>query len=463
MPAGDEQPSGRVTTPIWVRSRSVPSVSVGEAIDALEPVDAVWTGPGETSLVAGGVTERIGGTNERIGGVTERIVGSGPGRFRDVKREAIGLFDRLRSSDVPEVARPRLMGGFSFFDAEDLDPPWESFPPAMFVLPKWQLAFAEEDTWLTVTRANAKEAERMIESAVDRLDAIRTEDERQNVPGPGVNGNRPRVDEATWRNHVGEIVESIENGRLEKAVLAQALEVSLVRPFDLRPEFEALRDTYPDCYTFAFVPDASRNERTAEVFFGASPERLVSKTDDVVKTDAIAGTVPRGEDDTSDEKLSTVLQTDPKIHEEHGVVVDHIRDRLASVATGVSITDREVRTLENVQHLQSVLSATIDPATHVLDVLERLHPTPAVGGVPPPVAMDVIDRREPLDRGWYAAPIGWFDAEGNGTFAVGIRSALASGTDATLFAGNGIVRDSDPEAEFEEVQLKFRPILDHLQ
>lgn len=448
MAAGDEQPSGRVSTPIRVRSTELPPTSVGAAIDALEPVEAVWTGPGETALVAGGATERI--------------VASGSDRFRNVRQEAASLFERLRPRDVPSAARPRLLGGFSFFEARTLDSPWGSFPPAMFVLPRWQVSIDDESAWLTVTGPSGGPDDTTMDEMVERIGATAADGPSRPSP-PGVSGTRPRVAAATWRTHVEEIVETIASGRLEKAVLAQALELTLERPFELRPVFEALTQTYPDCYTFAFSPGGLKRGVESSVFFGASPERAVSKTDETVTTDAIAGTVPVGEDDTQREELSEVLLTDPKMHEEHGVVVDHIRNRLAVVADDVSVTDREVRRLETVQHLQSVLTAHVDGSITVLDVLERLHPTPAVGGVPPAVAIETIGRLEPLDRGWYAAPVGWFDAAGNGTFAVGIRSAVASGTRATLFAGNGIVRDSDPEAEFDEVRLKFRPVLNHLQ
>jgi len=99
----------------------------------------------------------------------------------------------------------------------------------------------------------------------------------------------------------------------------------------------------------------------------------------------------------------------------------------------------------------------------VLELVEALHPTPAVGGLPPDRALETIRETEPFDRGWYAAPVGWIDAAGNGTFAVGLRSAVATRRRATLFAGVGIVGDSDPDAEWDEVELKFRPILDELE
>ena len=99
----------------------------------------------------------------------------------------------------------------------------------------------------------------------------------------------------------------------------------------------------------------------------------------------------------------------------------------------------------------------------VLSLVEALHPTPAVGGLPPDEALQTITETEAFERGWYASPVGWFDAEGNGTFAVAIRSAVGTDRRATLFAGNGLVADSDPDHEWDEVQLKYRPVLDALE
>jgi len=128
----------------------------------------------------------------------------------------------------------------------------------------------------------------------------------------------------------------------------------------------------------------------------------------------------------------------------------------------VNTDTRRVRKLANVQHLQTPIHATISEPRHVLEFVEALHPTPAVGGLPPEEALQTIRETEGFDRGWYAAPVGWIDGDGNGTFAVAIRSAIAREQTATLFAGAGIVADSDPDEEYDELQLKYQPILDEL-
>jgi menaquinone-specific isochorismate synthase len=129
----------------------------------------------------------------------------------------------------------------------------------------------------------------------------------------------------------------------------------------------------------------------------------------------------------------------------------------------VNAPERRVKRLATVQHLWTPVTATLSENEHVLSLVEALHPTPAVGGLPPEKALETIRDTEPFDRGWYAAPVGWIDAAGYGTFAVALRSAVARGDVATLFAGVGVVEDSDPDREWDEVQLKYRALLDELE
>jgi menaquinone-specific isochorismate synthase len=156
------------------------------------------------------------------------------------------------------------------------------------------------------------------------------------------------------------------------------------------------------------------------------------------------------------------MGSEKNVHE-HDLVAETIRDQLAPFAASVAMGERQVRRLATVQHLWTPITAELDRNYHVLDLVEALHPTPAVGGLPPADALQTIRETEPFDRGWYAAPVGWIDAAGYGSFAVALRSAVASGRTVTLFAGVGIVADSDPDREWDEVQLKYRPILDELE
>jgi menaquinone-specific isochorismate synthase len=182
-----------------------------------------------------------------------------------------------------------------------------------------------------------------------------------------------------------------------------------------------------------------------------------------VETGALAGTTGRGDTPEEDEWLARELMDDEKNRHEHELVADAIREQLDPFAASVAAGERRVRRLATVQHLETPITAELERDEHVLTLVKALHPTPAVGGLPPDRALETIRETERFDRGWYAAPVGWFDAAGYGSFAVALRSAVVRDATATLFAGVGIVGDSDPDREWDEVDLKYRPMLDELE
>jgi menaquinone-specific isochorismate synthase len=407
-----------------------------------------WTGPDEATVVAGGVAAAI--------------TADGDDRFATVRD---GIDRLLRAGDVhagTEAACPRLFGGFAFHDeASDGDDTWADFPGARFVLPRVQVTDTDRGTWVTVNAvgpdATPAAVERRLDDARERLAAA-----DGSAPGPrsDIVSRTRTTPRETWSESVEAAIDRIDAGDLRKVVLAQALAVTLDRPLSVPDVLADLGETYPDCYRFLVEPTDDPDRPS---FFGATPERLVSRHGRTVTTGALAGTTGRGDTPTEDDWLAAELLDDEKNVHEHDLVAETIREQLAPFASSVTAGGRRVRRLETVQHLFTPITATLDHDTHVLDLVEALHPTPAVGGLPPERALATIRETEPFDRGWYAAPVGWVDAAGNGSFAVAIRSALARDRTATLFAGVGIVADSDPDREWDEVQLKYRPILDELE
>jgi menaquinone-specific isochorismate synthase len=443
VPRNDETETGLVSRSV---RGSVPSLRA--ALDAMPAPRTFWTGPDEASVVAGGVAAAV--------------TADGHDRFTSVRDDIDRL---LRSGDVhagTEAACPRLFGGFAFHDeASDNDGTWADFPGARFVLPRVQVTDTDRGTWVTVNAVSAdatpEAVERRLEAACERLAAVEEAGPRR---GSHVVSRTRTTPRETWRESVAAAVDRIEDGDLRKVVLAQGLAVTLDDPLSVPGVLADLGETYPDCYRFLVEPTAGP-ERPS--LFGATPERLVSRHGRTVTTGALAGTTGRGDTPTEDDWLAAELLDDEKNIHEHDLVAETIREQLSPFASSVTAGGRRVRRLETVQHLFTPITATLDHDTHVLELVEALHPTPAVGGLPPERALATIRETEPFDRGWYAAPVGWVDAAGNGSFAVAIRSALARETTATLFAGVGIVADSDPDREWDEVQLKYRPILDELE
>jgi menaquinone-specific isochorismate synthase len=254
-----------------------------------------------------------------------------------------------------------------------------------------------------------------------------------------------------WANRVQQVLRDIEAGKLAKLVLARKLELEANTPFSLTATLQYLLRNYHECTVFAFDNGQSS-------FVGASPESLVRLEGDVTSLDCLAGTAVRGKTDEEDKAISEELMADSKERREHSTTVTMVLDALSEVCRDLKWDKTpKIIKLRNVQHLGTSFSGRVNPDSDILNLLDLLHPTPAVGGAPTRLALDVIRKIEG-DRGWYAAPVGWFDCKREGEFSVAIRSALLSSNRAVLFAGAGIVEGSDPEREFNETELKFQPL-----
>ncbi|WP_040667863.1 isochorismate synthase, partial [Nitrolancea hollandica] len=261
---------------------------------------------------------------------------------------------------------------------------------------------------------------------------------------------------ADWQAIVADGVDAVRGGALEKVVLARQVSIRSDLPFDVVNALQRLRASYPTCYVFAVA-------RGDQVFLGATPERLARLRDRAVQVACLAGSRERGMTPEEDRRLGDALLDSTKDRSEHAVVLRALREALAPVCSEVSAPDEPaLLSVRNVHHLYTPVTGRLANGACMLDIVARLHPTPAVGGFPSRDALRFIREREDLDRGWYAAPVGWVDHHGEGEFAVALRSALIAGSEAALFAGCGIMAGSDPEQEYAESWLKLRPVLSAL-
>nr|WP_228453195.1 isochorismate synthase [Rathayibacter toxicus] len=254
-----------------------------------------------------------------------------------------------------------------------------------------------------------------------------------------------------YREAVASAVTAIRSGALEKVVLALDMAGSLPRDAELRYALSRLALNYPDCWTFA-----------VDGFIGASPETLVSVDHGTVTARVLAGTAARGRTEAEDVARAQALLASPKDYSEHSFALDSLLSALRPHTRTLSTsTTPFALELPNLWHLATDVSGTLGDASTALDLVDVLHPTAAVAGTPTDRALDLLEELEPLDRGRYAGPVGWIDGNGDGEWAVGLRSAEVSANGiVTAWAGAGIVADSDPEAELVETGMKFRPILD---
>jgi isochorismate synthase len=441
-------------------------------------------------------------------------VGNGSSRFTTVAESCNRVVEDAIIAVSGEVERPGpfFVGGFAFSPNIGTTSNWEAFPAGCMILPRSHVIRCGSSATLTlnvmvqpnsapdaVARAITEELARLREpaspssrtvsvgQAVPANPSCRTAGTARPTPNhtvevqnvgtsrsPLVRGNNGAVrvegrpewpigegstvtpDDAAWRRAVLQTISDIRTGRLDKLVLARECRVSSGVEVDPGRLLQRLRHAYPTCTNFLFRTPGG-------VFLGATPERLVALDNGNVRTAALAGSIARSDSKTKDRELGYRLLHDHKERREHALVVKAIEEALAPLCSRLDVTaEPDLLRLENVQHLITPISGGLSHSCGILDLVARLHPSPAVGGYPRAAALEALREREDIERGWYAGPVGWMDAQGNGDFAVAVRSALVHGTCVTLCAGAGIVAGSDPDVELAEVRLKMQPILSAL-
>ncbi len=391
-------------------------------------------------------------------GLGEALRLTGPrGEGLDNAMPALRSLAAAATSAVEGDARPRFFGGCRFQPGGDVhDPAWDPFGGWQFVLPRFLVsirggAIEASVTLLLDGASTAASASALIERELAAVLA---------PPASGRTGHPCHRGEGlgdlAWQEAVAAAVREIEAGRYEKAVLARQLHIVHENAIERPAVLERLAARYPNCYVFSFAAgDAT--------WLGASPELLVSLEGGEVQAASLAGSRPRGADDESDRRLAEDLLASEKERAEHGFVVSAIREALEPVCSRLVAPETPVlMRMSNIQHLHTPVTAHVNGGVDILDLVDRVHPTPAVGIWPREAGVEVIERLEQMDRGWYAAPIGWMDFAGEGEFAVALRTARVAGDEATLFAGAGIVEGSVPAEELAETELKFRPLREAL-
>jgi isochorismate synthase len=382
-------------------------------------------------------------------GIAWSLHASGDDRFGDAGRAWKSMTDHA----VGDVGDLICFGGFAFDGARARDEHWRAFGDGEIAVPEF--LYLRKGGRARITRCTLVGPDGTISTPDSRLDAIPEGNAGQgehSVPGE-LALRRDAPDADTWQRAVDALTAAIRDGRIDKVVLAREVVLTARTAIDAPSVLAALREAYPACTTFAA-------RRGGACFLGATPERLVRIDRGRVSVACLAGSSRRGATSDDDAAAGAALVSDPKERSEHDLVLRMILAALAPVCEEIQAPpEPTLMRMQNVQHLHTPIEAALRGDAGVLDLVARLHPTPAVGGVPSDRALDLIGQHEPFDRGWYAGPIGWMDARGNGEFAVAIRSGLVGGEEARLYAGCGIVRDSEPEREFEESLLKLRPML----
>jgi isochorismate synthase len=392
-------------------------------------------------------------------GTAAEVVSRGKDRFRDLAEGCSRVTrDRVAAepSGLPAGAGPVWATGLAFSPEGGSEPIWSSLPPALAVLPEVAIARSEGRTFLTasVSHEPGADVDGLLQGISGRLGSLRATPLTPADPHPSaatrISGRYPPE---RYEQIVSAAVERIRSSGIDKVVLARELTVDAPAAHDPAALLGALRDLFPSCFCFCFgTPEAA--------FIGASPELLVRRSGAVAATVALAGTTSRSADPAVDDHLGEAMLRSPKVRDEHGIVVRRIERTLRPHSVWVHAEGEPfVVKVGNLQHLATPIRAQLAESHSAIELAAFLHPTPAIGGEPREPALELIDELEGIDRGWYTGPVGWMDAAEDGEFCVGLRSALLRDREAHLFAGCGIVADSDPAAELQESELKFEALL----
>ncbi|WP_318617678.1 isochorismate synthase [Sporosarcina sp. YIM B06819] len=367
-------------------------------------------------------------------------------------------WNTLRAALIKEEKdmEPVLFGGFSFDPKSVKEAEWKIFPSAYFVVPSFQLIIKNGKTSISINLVTesceaAEEFEQLREER-DRLIHIAQVEDFNLLAKPTV-VSIEEIAKDDYMQAVADVTEKINNGEAEKVVIARSVQLNFDNEVPAVTALHHISNEQQESYHFGLQKDG-------QLFFGATPERLIEISAGRAYSACVAGSIKRGKSAAEDRAFGEELLEDHKNREEHQYVVNMISQVFQTFCTNITMPKvPKLMKIRDIQHLFTPIEGQVEQGTDIFSLVQALHPTPALGGVPTNVSMDMIRSEENMDRGYYAAPIGWTDTAGNGEFAVAIRSALLDGDRAYLYAGGGIVADSDPDQEYDETWVKFRPVM----
>ncbi|HEV2028238.1 MAG TPA: isochorismate synthase, partial [Candidatus Dormibacteraeota bacterium] len=346
-----------------------------------------------------------------------------------------------RPSTGSPVRGPFAVGGFAYRPDREPGGPWSGFPALLLRVPALSVTRVRGRTYAT---AALPDAEALLELNVTGLRA----------PAARKLTVTAVRNPVAWTSAVENAARRLRAGDAAKVVLAREVLARGDGVVSAAMVARSLRAAYPSCFTYLITG------ADGTAFAGASPELLVRRSGGRAFAQPMAGSVARGATDAEDERLARQLEDSAKDAVEHRIVSEFVVDALRPFSQSVAARPPEVVRFTNIQHLATSVTAELSaPPADVLQLASALHPTPAVGGWPRGAADALIDELEEMERGWYAGAVGWIDADGDGEFAVALRCGLLWEDGARLYAGVGVMPDSDPARELEETELKFKALL----
>jgi isochorismate synthase len=379
-------------------------------------------------------------------GVAARAIGSGANRVSELLAASAIIWPRITNTGPANAPAPRLWGGLAFAPGTAAADGWKEFGDATFFLPRISYWRDGERAWLQIAGA---EDEKALAAEANRVCAELSRGSGGNASAPQQRPERPvpAPDTQVWRKQVADILAAIAAGEVGKVVAARCTRILFADAPSVSRVLLCLTDEARNAWRFAL-------SRNGNAFLGATPEMLVARHGAIVESEAMAGTLDKSAGCPED------LLASAKDQDEHRFVLQGILAALRPLCGHLDVPAApSVRELRELFHLASTIRGHLRRPLHLLELCEKLHPTPATGGTPRMAAVERILASEPVPRGWYGAPVGWFDASGDGELVVALRSGLVTRDCAYVYAGAGIVAGSNADDELAETQLKQRTVL----
>lgn len=356
--------------------------------------------------------------------------------------------------DINLIGAPIVVGGIKFAPNQKSSL-WEEFSDSDWFVPKYLFLKQNDRYFIIYNFYFSSEKKSLAHNFSNTIDLFNSMCLESNFDQLDIDLENPLASNSfnIWNSMVNKALNDISDGLLSKVVLSREVKFEIQNKPIISQLMDKLSERYPKCYTFAY-------RRGGSLFLGASPEKLARISNNWVEVDALAGSAPRGKTEIEDIEMENFLLNSEKNLFEQRTVVNFIHNSLNKFSDEIIFEDKPtIRKLPNIQHLWTVIKAKLNNNFKVFDLLMKIHPTPAICGAPWKVAKDFILFNEPHDRGFYSGNIGWFNFNGEGEFAVGLRSAIIKEKELFVYAGCGIVEGSEAKSEFEESEIKLKPIL----
>jgi menaquinone-specific isochorismate synthase len=379
--------------------------------------------------------------------------------FNKITNEIKVLKNKLISNhnEFPGIEFPVFLT-CAKFPVERSSSEWSDFGEIDFLIPKMSLFQSGNDYFLlynvlTESFSSVENLNEILERHSEHIYQLESKLKEKESAKNIISLLEHSDDIKQWDKKISNIISEIKQKKIEKVVLSKRIKYEVKSEINWQQIFKELNNNYPNCTNYLLKSGKS-------IFFGSTPELLARFSGNNFYTEALAGSISRGKNSAEDLENESKLLQSKKNNFEHNAVIQHIKSSIQKFVQDLEINDKPVvKKFSNIQHLHTVIKGKLGPASNIFDIILSLFPTPAVCGIPKDKALQLINDFEEFDRGLFSGLIGWFNCEGYGEFDVTLRCGLVNQNDLYVFAGCGIVEDSDPTEEYEETKLKLKPIL----